>query len=109
MPGYKQQFTKALTGNTQHADAGNDVPSNLASKLLIPACTGNISFASVQDFAHAAFLDGINHPDIISLAQTGTWGQYSSHVKRDLQSQFFKSVSYALPTTVKTSVRNKVE
>jgi len=43
MPGYTQHFTGDLTGNTQHADAGNDVSSNLASKLLILARTGNIS------------------------------------------------------------------
>lgn len=106
MPGYKQQFSKELIGDTDHSTDGCDVPSNLASKLLLEACTGNISFAAAQSLAHAAFLDGISHPDIISMAQTGNWGQYPSHVKRDLESQFFKSVAYALPTTVKTSVLN---
>ena len=106
MPGYKQQFTKELVGDTEHAIAFCDVHSNLASKLLLEACTGTISFAAAQALAHAAFLDGLNHPDIISMAQTGTWGQYPSHVKRDLQRQFFKSVHYALPTIVKTSVLN---
>ena len=106
MPGYKQKFTKELNEHDLHATAVYDVPSNLASKLLLAACASQISFAVAQDLAHAAFLDGITHPDIISMAQTGTWGQYPSHVKRDLQSQFFKSVAYALPTTVKTSVRN---
>ena len=106
MPCYKQQFANEVNGTAQHATAGYDVPSNLTSQLLLAACTCNISFAVAQDLAHAAFLDGANHPNIIAMGQTGTWGQYPSHVKQHLQTQFFKSVAYALPTTVNTSVRN---
>jgi hypothetical protein len=106
MPGYKQQLSKELSGDTEHSTAECGVPSNLASKLLLEACAGNVSFASAQSLAHAAFLDGTSHPDIISMAQTAAWGQYPNHVKRDLENQFFKSVPYALHATVKTSVLN---
>ena len=75
MPGYKQKYTKELNEHDLHATAVYDVPSNLASKLLLAACAGHISFAVAQDLAHAAFLDGVSHPDIISIAQTGTWAQ----------------------------------
>ena len=79
----------------------------MADHLLAGVKQGRGGRAPIQRYPFdAAFLDGVNHPNIISMAQTGTWGQYPSHVKKHLQSQFFKSVAYALPTTVNTSVRN---
>jgi len=102
MPGYRQVLEQELA----QPNASETGQSNLVSKLLFQACMGNISFAAAQQLAHAAFLDGIEHPELISLAQTGFWGQYPSHVKRDLETQFFKKVSYALPFAVETMVVN---
>lgn len=104
MPGYRQSLSKELEQDSNPCQP--DVPSNLASTLLLQACMGHLSFASTQKLAHAAFLDGLNHPEIICLAQAGAWGQYPNHVRRDLQNQYFKHVQYAHPFPIRTSVRN---
>jgi Ubiquitin family len=113
MPHYKHQFVNELNEKAQHTTAGYDVSSNLTSQLLLAACTCNISFAVAQDLAHAAFLDGVNHPNIIAMAQTGTWGQYPSHVTRHLQSHIFamshsRSRSRSRPPGAQSSVSPRI-
>ena len=67
---------------------------------------GKINFAASQQLAHAAFLDGANQKEIVSLAQTGAWGEYPSHVRRDIERQLFSKIPFSKPCEISTMAIN---
>lgn len=76
--------------------------SNLISKLLLSACSGDISFASAQSSAYAAYLDGLHHEEVVQMARCGNWGMQEGNIKRDVERLFFKDIPFASPIDIPT-------
>ena len=107
MPGYRQKVAIALQHEEpMDTDGHNCEQSNLVSMLLLQSSMGKISYAAAQQLAYAAYLDGLHHPEVASLASCGTWGEHTSHMKRDIDRKFLQNNNYALPTKVATFAVN---
>lgn len=66
--------------------------SCLVTKLLLMWSSGAISAVQVQEIAMAAILDGANHPELAALAETGTCGEHTSNIARDVEALFLKNI-----------------
>ena len=77
--GYKQRLAKAK----QDAEPVRG-SSKLASLLMEQWAWGEMSAPKVQAVAHAAFQDGLDHPQIEKLAMMGTSGAHPGNCHRDL-------------------------
>jgi hypothetical protein len=80
--------------------------SNLATRLLFRATCGKSSYDAAQSDAYAAYLDGLRHREVATLAACGAWGTIPGNTRRDVHSSFFKKIGYATPTVVKTPLVN---
>ncbi len=65
--------------------------SNLATHLLKAWTWGLETATEVQRVAHAAFKDGLKHPEIQKLAQLGQWGNYPGNIHDQLRRMLGKS------------------
>jgi hypothetical protein len=88
------------------ADVDEEGISNLATRLLFRATSGNSSYFSAQADAYAAYLDGLRHKEVAKLASCGAWGTIPGNTRRDVHSLFFKKIGYATPSVVKTPLVN---
>ena len=81
----------------QHPPLQQERPeqSALASRLLNLWSAGHISATALQQLAHAALLDGADHPEVAQLAATGTWGQQPGNVGRDLSRLYLEHIKVA--------------
>ena len=79
-PAYEEDAPAYVNRSTDH--------SNLISKLLLSACSGDISFASAQSSAYAAYLDGLHHEEVVQMARCGNWGMQEGNIKRDVERLF---------------------
>ena len=76
--------------------------SALADKLLLQWSAGLIAALMVQQFAHAATLDGANHPELVQLAALGNYGKCPGNCSRDLTKLFLESSKVPAPTLIST-------
>ena len=74
------------------ANAGNlpdDQPvfhtSALITRLLLQYTSGTLSAAEVCRIAHAAVVDGCDHPEVYQFASLGSWGTYPANARRDIE------------------------
>ena len=88
------------------ADVDEKGTSNLATRLLFRATSGNSSYFSAQADAYAAYLDGLRHEEVAKLASCGAWGTIPGNTRRDVHSLFFKNIGYATPTVVQIPLVN---
>ena len=74
------------------ANAGN-LPDNqvvfqssaLMTRLLLQYTSGTLSAAEVCRIAHAAVVDGCDHPEIYQFASLGSWGTYPANARRAIE------------------------
>ena len=67
--------------------------SNLATALL----NGKLSAIQIRKLAHAATLDGCDHPELEDMARCGSYGQQPGNVHRDLMCKFVKNIVVPCP------------
>ena len=79
--GYKQKLSAASSASAPEPKS----PSQLVSLLLLRRAWGNLSSPDVQEIAAAAHEDGLNHPDVRTLASLGSWGKYPGKVHAELE------------------------
>jgi hypothetical protein len=84
----------------------DDFPSNLVTRVLLRATSGNCSFSAAQGDAYAAYLDGLRHREVASLASCGAWGAIPGNTRRDVHNSFFRNIGYAKVSVVKTPAIN---
>ncbi len=72
--------------------------SVLVTKLLALWSSGHMSATAVQELAHAALLDGLQHEEIAQLASLGATGAWMGNVGRDLMRRVSKDVPLPEPT-----------
>ena len=65
-------------------EAGVPQRSHLAGRLLQLWAWGSITAKRVQELAHLALQDGLEHEDIRRLARLGNYGQHAQNAQRDL-------------------------
>ena len=65
-------------------DLGSAEPSALCTRLLELWCKGLISATMVADLARLATWDGADHPELVALAQTGSFSRHKGNISRDL-------------------------
>ena len=97
-------------GSTQRAmgiSASASKPSLLKERLLEMWAWGRISATTVQALAEAAQLDGLQHPDIVGLANLGTRGDHGQNVRRDLLQKTFPDIVSPKPMQLEIEVLSK--
>ena len=62
--------------------------SKLANKLLGLWAHGMLSAAMIRELADLAIQDGAEHPDLLSLAQTGSWGTHKGNCHKEVMRAF---------------------
>ena len=62
--------------------------SKLANKLLGLWAHGMLSAAMIRGLADLAIQDGAEHPDLLSLAQTGSWGTHKGNCHKEVMKAF---------------------
>ena len=91
--GYKQQLHQARQEEEQEEkqeQGGEDQQdqhpevSNFAKVFLQKWAWGKISTPEVQALARAAYQDGLQHTQVLTLASIGSWGKYPGNMQRDL-------------------------
>ena len=88
--GYKQRLAQARAQEQQQEEQpALQLPqqpqsSNLAKTLLEKWAWGSLSTPELQALAHAAVLDGLQHPQIKALAAIGGCGKYPANMHRDI-------------------------
>ena len=85
---------------------GQHTQSNLVTRLLMRATSGNGSYSNAQGDAYGSYLDGLRHPEVSLLASCGDWGSVPGNVRRDVHTAFFKSLGYAKPTKIEVFVKH---
>ena len=89
MPGVQQRLalwqhaTSSATGSTASENAA-DGQSALVTRLLLQYTSGEMSAIGCQKLAHAAVVDGCDHPEVHQVAALGNWGSCPGNVNRDL-------------------------
>ena len=58
--------------------------SNLGTKVLSAWAWGSMPASEVQRIAHAAARDGLDHPEILELAELGSYGTFAGNVHQQL-------------------------
>ena len=69
--------------------------SGLATELLNLWAHGELSAIAVQKLAHLSYLDGANHPELVSLSSVGTFGANPSNCHRDILVKFCGDITIA--------------
>ena len=91
MPGIRQHLEMWQHAFTNPASSPSVVDqtaphqSALVTRLLLQYTSGQISAISCQKLAHAAVVDGCQHPEVWQVAAIGNWGEYSGNCNRDLK------------------------
>ena len=80
--GFNQRL--AQKEEEEQGQQGQPAQSQLASELLSLWAWGHMSAPVVQQLAHAAFADGLQHPQIENLAKIGSRGKYPGNMQRDM-------------------------
>lgn len=106
MPGYRQQVEMAMAIGQPGVEPGDSAESNLVTKLLLLRWCGELSHVAARDLAHAAMLDGATHPEVVSLASTGSFGVHPGNVKRDVLSKWANGVAICQPDVVQLPAMN---
>ena len=82
-PARKKQ--KVLLSNSHEQSA-------FATCLLNKWAWGVLSAPDVQELAHAALCDGLQHPEISEIAASGAYGNNTGSIHRDLTAHFVKDL-----------------
>lgn len=66
--------------------------SNLATNLLSLWAHGTLSAIQIRKLAHAAWLDGAQHQELLDISKCGNYGEAPGNIHRDLMVKFVKHV-----------------
>ena len=92
--GVQLQAAMGLPG-TATLEEGRE--SNLATALLSLWAHGHLSATQIQKLAHAAILDGSQHPELSDLAKAGNFGAVPGNIHRDISCRFVKNLCVPEP------------
>ena len=96
MVGYKQKLKRALSP-TKSSRPSQASHSCLGDHLLLLWGRGEVSANAIQKLAHAAILDGCDHPELHTLAAFGNYGKHSGNITRDLKTYLEKGANKLYP------------
>ena len=77
--------------------------SNLATALLSLWAHGHLSATQIRNLAHAAILDGSQHPELSDLAKAGNFGNAPGNIHRDISCRFVKNLCAPEPADVQAA------
>ena len=80
--------------------------SALVNKLLNHWAKGVLSATLLQSLAASAIQDGVQHQDLVAIAQTGNWGSQPGNCHRQIMNHFCCSVQIADPYEVEVPGKN---
>ena len=87
--GWELEVQKSLPAPLTKGEEGQ---SSLATKLLNLWAHGKLSATAMQSIAHAAVLDGAEHPELGMLSKAGSFGENPGNVHRDIMGHFCAQV-----------------
>ena len=79
-------------------------PSALANLLLSLWSHGHLSASLIQQLAHMAILDGASHPELVSMASCGNWGELAGNAHRDVMAAFCADIQITPPVSIQVEV-----
>ena len=79
-------------------------PSALAHLLLSLWSHGHLSASLIQQLAHMALLDGASHPELVSMAGCGNWGELAGNAQRDVMATFCADIQITPPVSIQVEV-----
>ena len=79
-------------------------PSALAHLLLSLWSHGHLSASLIQQLAHMALLDGASHPELVSMAGCGNWGDLAGNAHRDVMATFCADIKITPPVSIQVEV-----
>jgi hypothetical protein len=85
MPGFRQRWGLAVAEEAPAPLWPGPEQSSLITRLLLQYTCGTISAAEVCRLAHAAVVDGCEHPEVFKFAALCSWGEYPANAKRDIE------------------------
>ena len=78
--------------------------SALANLLLTLWSHGQLSASLIQQLAHMAILDGASHPELVSMASCGNWGELPGNAHRDVMAAFCADINITPPVSIQVEV-----
>ena len=89
------QLEKEMIAPAQSASSARQAESALATKLLYLWASGYLAATVIRELAHLATLDGASHPELVTMAKAGNFGQSPGNAHRDILRAFCKAVEVA--------------